>query len=420
MSPPDADVDIVVVGAGAAGLAAARTAMELGLRVTLLEAKDRIGGRAYTDTENFGVPFDHGCNWLHSADVNPLATLARALGFSYLRRRRMQRIWLDGRWATAAERQDRLAYFERNEAAILAAAEKGDGAMSEVIERDERWTPLFDRWIAVTCGVDPEEASTLDTARYRDTGENWPVREGFGALIARYGAGVPVALETPVRRIDWGANPIRIESQGGTVSAESVIVTVSTGVLRDESIRFTPGLPEWKRAAIEAVPMGMANKIALGFDRDPFGVPDNASVSSMATSREVFGFQLRPFGREIAIASVGGRFCSELEREGPRAMADFALAALKDMFGSGIARLVRAQVTTAWESDPTIRGGYSAARPGHAHRRSDLALPLEDRVFFAGEATSPDFFTTAHGAYSSGIAAARDAARILASSGNGP
>ena len=128
-------------------------------------------------------------------------------------------------------------------------------------------------------------------------------------------------------------------------------------------------------------------------------------------------FQIRPFGWNLAIGYVGGSFCSELERAGEAAMTDLALAQLKAIFGSGISRRLVRSACTGWEGDRFIRGGYSAALPGHAHRRADLAGPVADRLFFAGEAASTEFFSTVHGGYLAGIEAARAAAKRLPSPG---
>ncbi len=262
-------------------------------------------------------------------------------------------------------------------------------------------------------GVDPDEASTLDHANYRDTGENWPVRDGYGALVARHAAEVPVETGTPAERIRWGGPAVRVETPKGTLIARAVILTVSTGVLASDLIRFDPPLPEWKRSAIRAVPMGMANKAAFAFSRNVFDIPDDSSATVYADSSRTLGFQIRHFGRNAASGYLGGRLSSELEAAGPGAMAEFALEKLKAMFGSGIAKYLTGTVTTAWESDPCIRGGYSAARPGKAHCRTDLAAPIDDRLFFAGEATSREFFTTVHGAHFSGVEAVESAVRAI-------
>ena len=410
-------VDVAIIGAGVAGLAAARALAGAGLRVVVVEARGRIGGRAHTEILRPGVPFDHGCYWLHSAGLNPLVGIATALGF-HVRRNRFnaasRRIFQGGAWATAAASRAWHRFEARTAKAIDAAGRRGlDIPVAELVDAGSRWAPLYTAWTTATSGIEPEDASTLDFARYRDTNENWPVRDGFGALVARFGAGVPVRLATPVERIDWSAKLPRLETARGTITARAVVVTVSTSVLASR-IRFTPALPAWKRDAIAGLPLGMANKVALAFRAGALPVAPDSSAHVLASPSEPIHFQIRPFGRDLVVGHVGGGFAAALESEGEAATIDFAVECLCAMFGARISRDVIAARATAWRTDVWIGGGYSAARPGAADRRGDLAAPLGERVLFAGEATSSEFYSTAHGAYFSGVAAARNVIELLA------
>ncbi|MFQ5939494.1 MAG: FAD-dependent oxidoreductase, partial [Alphaproteobacteria bacterium] len=175
-------VDLVVIGAGSAGLAAARTAREAGLSVTLLEASHRIGGRAFTDTEAFTFPFDLGCHWMHSASLNPYVEIAESLGHAYTKDGFPRRIHLGDRWATEAECREREAFAERCYEAIKAAADAGrDVAVTEVTAREDRWTPMFDLWTSMYASVDSDQVSTVDSSSYNDTDENWPLVDGYGS-----------------------------------------------------------------------------------------------------------------------------------------------------------------------------------------------------------------------------------------------
>jgi monoamine oxidase len=340
--------------------------------------------------------------------------MADTYGFTYRRSARPRHFWLGDRWATPAERRSAARFVTRGFDAMEKAGAAGrDVAAIEVTDRTSRWTPLLDAWIAVFTSVDSAHASTLDHSNYRDTEENWPMRDGFGALVARYCADVPVALNTPVERIDWSGRRVAVDTPGGFIEARAVIVTVSTGVLAAGTIRFTPALPDGKRTAIEALPTGHANKIALQFDGDVFGdMPRHFRLLSQISGETIL-FQVRPFGWPMAIGFVGGRLSAGLEAAGEQVAIDLALGHLTEAFGSGIARHLRKAAFTGWTGDPWIRGAYSAARPGQAHRRADLAAAIDDRLFFAGEATSLDFFSTAHGAYLTGCAAARAAATAI-------
>ncbi len=413
-------VDVAVVGAGAAGIAAARAVRAAGRSVLVLEAKDRIGGRAWTREILPGVPVDLGAHWLHSADVNPLAALGRAAGFTLGQSDLDREVFFpdEGRWADSAERRERHAFFDRCEAAIAAAAATGpDRPIAAVLPDHPRWRPMFEHWVTVYTGVDADAASVADYVAYRDTHNNWPVREGYGALVARCGDGLPVALAAPVTAIEYGRRPVRLTTPAGTVTAHAVILTVSTGVLAAETIRFDPPLPDWKCSAIDAVPMGSADWVLLAFDRNPFGVEDSRVATIWSGDARTIGFQIRPHGCDLALGYLGGRLCCELERAGPTAMIEFARERLKAAFGSAIDRHLAATLSSAWQADPAVRGAYSAARIGEAHRRADLAQPIDEALFFAGEATDPEFFSTVHGAWRSGERAVAEALQALEARG---
>ena len=241
------------------------------------------------------------------------------------------------------------------------------------------------------------------------------MREGFGALVARWGEGLPVAMGTPVQSIRWDGPGVRLDTPRGTLAARAAIVTVSTGVLSAGDIRFDPPLPDWKRSAIDGLPLGAANKVALRFARDVFGDIESDSFAAFSTATaSAMSVQVRPFGLPMTVGYVGGRFADALEPQGPAAAIALAVEQHKAMFGSDIVREIVASSSTAWRGDPFIRGAYSAARPGMAHLRVDLARPVANRLFFAGEATSTEFYSTVHGACFSGRRAVAEAASAAA------
>ncbi len=405
--------DLAIVGAGSAGLAAAKTARALGLDVVLLEASHRIGGRGYTE-EVAGVAFDLGCHWMHSASLNPYVAIADRFGFTYRKGTFPRGLWIDDHWATPAEWESHDAFRNRSYAAILAAGKAGTGqSIAEATEREDRWTPLLDYWTSIANAVDSDQVTVEDTYNYTETDENWPLKEGFGALIARFGADVPVTLNCAVQRIGWGGREIGLHTARGTVRARRALVTVSTGILGAGDIRVDPALPDWKQAAIAGLPLGTHNRIGLMFDRNLFGPDCPQGAAFLLPGQDPIGFTLGQFGQNEAVAFTGGRHALWLERAGAAASVDFAMAALVKVFGSDIRKHLTRHIVTAWAGDPWTRGSYSAALPGQGHQRAELARPLDDRLFFAGEATSTEFHATAHGAYISGVAAAQDIARSL-------
>jgi monoamine oxidase len=408
-----ASPDVVVVGAGAAGLAAARTALACGLTVVVLEAKRRIGGRAHTDTRRFGIPWDRGAHWLHHADSNPFTAFADAEGFAYDRTALPRRLWSGG-WAEPALEAALDDYYARAFAAIAAAGTAGvDVAAAEVIPPHPRFRAMFDSWSSALNGADPERVSTLDFARYDMNGGNWRVVDGFGALVARFGRGLPVELATPVARIRWGGKEILVDSARGTLRSRAAIVTASTNVLTSGRIAFEPPLPVRQQEALAAVPVGEANKVALMYEGDLPGPPQPYFLRLEHRTHEAMRFEIGALGRNLVIGYLGGRFAAELEAAGADAMTAFATDRLVEVFGVGVRRRILKAATTGWVGDPDIQGGYSCALPGKGHWRPVLSEPLGERVFFAGEACSLEAFGTVHGARASGEAAARAVARRL-------
>jgi monoamine oxidase len=406
--------DVAIVGAGSAGLAAAKTARGLGLDVVVLEASHRIGGRGYTEELAPGVPFDLGCHWMHSASLNPYVAIAEKYGFHYRKGSYPRSLFIDGRKATAAEGAELEEFIDRNHDAVIAAAKEGrDISVADATERDNRWTEVFDYWTTIGNAVDSDQVSVMDTFHYNDTDENWPLREGFGALIARFGADVPVTLNCAVQRIEWGGTEAVLHSSKGPIKARRVIVTVSTGILGAGDIRFDPALPNWKLAAIESLPLGTHNRIGLMLDRDPFGPDFPKGSLLLEEGSEPMGFGIRPFGQDWVVGYTGGRFALWLERAGQAAAVDLAKEKLAKAFGNDIKKYVTRSIVTAWAGDPWVKGSYSAALPGQGHQRPEIARPIEDRLFFAGEATSTEFHATAHGAYITGIDTARKVAKSL-------
>ena len=406
-------VDVVVVGAGAAGLAATRTARELGLDVLTLEAMDRIGGRAFTDSRPFGFPWDAGCHWLHSASSNPFTRFADESGFHYRSTSVPWNSWIDGAPTTAQEEDAVDAFINATLDAATRCGQEGiDIPVADLVDPDSPWLDIFRCQINAEWGVDPRAASTLDLARYRDTGENWPIEEGYGALVARVAGDAvsDVRLNTVVESIDWSGLGVRVTTSEGSVDAAAVIITASTAVLNDGVIGFDPPLPIWKQEAFAAVPLGRANKIAFQPEPGVLAELEEQSVTVPIGANQMIGLRLRPFGRNLVDGYVGGPVCVELEAAGDAAMIDAGLEALATVLGSDARRHVTATAISQWASEPYIRGAYAAAVPSQAERRADLARPLADRLYFAGEATSPEFFTTCHGAWETGVAAAQVAA----------
>ncbi len=402
--------DIVVIGAGAAGLSAGRRLQELGASFAILEAAHRVGGRGFTEEIAPDVPFDLGCHWMHSASLNPFVALADAAGFTYRKGSFERDLRFADDWAASRDPEACDDFYDRSFTALqeVQAADR-DVSVADAVERDNPWTGVFDYWISLNTSHDSDQVSAIDLCSYRDTEEDWPLKEGYGNLIARLAPGLPVRLNAAVKQIDSSGKEIRVTTVRGTLVVKAVIVTVSTGILAGGDIRFTPELPDWKRQAVADLPLGCHNRIGLLFDRNVLGDDHPRNTTLLSSEGEAMAFHIRPFGYDYVVGVTGGRFADWLERAGPEASADLAKENLKKAFGSDITKHVVRHLVSAWRGDPWIRGAYSAARPGAAGQRARLAEAIDGRLFFAGEATSRTFYATAHGAYLSGLRAAEEA-----------
>ncbi len=400
------EVDVAVIGAGSAGIGAARRLAEDGTRrVLVLEARDRVGGRVNTIAPA-GFPLDRGAEWLHSADRNPLSPIAQSLGFSVHRRppEWTSRLARSGQGAEA----DWLATREaQSRARRKAAAESEDRSLASVLPPGGRWNQLLDATSTWGNGAELERVSVKDYVRYDEhsTNTNWRLGEGYGRLFEKLAEGLPIALETPVARIDHRGRAVRLDTAHGAVTAARVIVTVPTSILAGEILRFDPPLPD-KIAAAAGLPLGVDNKLFIGLNGPASGIGRDEFLVGSTTRRETMSYQIRPLDRPAIYCFFGGRFAAGMEREGGAAMFAFAADELAGILGNDIRQRISLLAATGWLSDPWSRGSYSYAAPGHAGDRAVLAAPVDDRLFFAGEATSPNFFSTAHGAFTSGVAAA--------------
>lgn len=403
------EIDVAIVGAGAAGLAAADALAGAPLETLVLEAGPRLGGRAHTASPG-GLALDLGCGWLHSADRNPWTSIAGALGYTVDRTPPRWGEQTEGEGFSQADQATFETAWEAFQAAIAGGARRRvDLPASAWLPESGRFNPLLDAISTYVSGAELDSVSTFDYAAYAaaDTDENWRVREGYGALIAAFGARAPVLLDTPVTAIDHSGRTIRLDTPKGTIGARAVIITVSTAVLARREIAFDPALPE-KTVAAAGLPLGLADKLFLALDEPEVVAPDG-HVFGRLDSAQTGSYLLRPFGLPYIEVFVGGRLARDLSRAGPRAFEAFALEELAGVLGSGVRRTMRAIAATDWLAAPHVGGSYSCARPGHSGDRAALAAPVDDRLFFAGEATSARDFSTAHGAFATG----REAGRVV-------
>lgn len=420
--------DILIIGAGLAGLAAARSLQQAGYRVTVLEGRNRIGGRIWTSHRWPNMPLDLGATWIHGVNGNPLTALADQFQLSRL----------TTRYDAAMTFHPSGQPFDNND---YQQIEQLADRLVAAIEHSQQLTAdqsLFDAVAPLLTEVTAQQQLQLLfllSARYeqefagssRDlsswyhddgtsfSGDDQLFADGFAQIPQILAQGLQIELEQQVESITYDSQTVQVTTAASKIfTADAVLVTVPLGVLKAGKIQFSPELPQAKRHAIDALGMGVLNKCYLRF-AEPFWptdvdwleyVPEQAgawtewvSFSQAAGWPILLGFNAAERGREIESFSDD------------QLVAD-AMQTLKIMFGNDIPAPVDYQITR-WASDPFSLGSYSYysvnATPAH---RTELAEPLNSKVFFAGEATSTQYYSTAHGAYLSGIAAA---ARIMES-----
>jgi monoamine oxidase len=409
-------IDVAVIGAGSAGIAAARCLVAAGFSVQLLEARGRVGGRCVTDTTTLGAAADLGAAWLHFADESPWTQLAREQGLTVIER---DPDWgaqslVAGRRPTAAEQAEAEAGFERCWSQVGAAAEAGlDVPVSDLLPQDG-FRPRFDAVMTWIMGVESPAVSCLDLARYADSAHDWAVAEGIGTLVAGAARGLPVSLSTPVSAVDWSDDGVTLSTSRGLVHARSAIVTLPTSVLARGDIRFRPGLPEAQRTALESLPLGSNNKVFFRFDDTDLPLESSAHCLVRADTSRTVHLGVRPADQPLVMAYFGGDLSRELEAGG--GLEDFARESLVATFGAQLAGRIRGTLITGWDKDPWAGGSYTAARPGAARQREVLASPVSPRLLFAGEACHAHHYGTIYGAWQSGVAAARNLIDTLRSS----
>lgn len=409
--------EVVVVGAGAAGLAAARDLGAAGRRVLMLEARDRIGGRAFTDG-SLGAAWDRGCSRLHASAINPWVGYARQNGFELVADRLQRHVYEGARRLGGAETAGYRAVKARLQQELTDAGRRGldipaAAALTQVTKADP-WYPLAAADVAAWEGTEPANFSTLDRYQFIERGEDLLIPRGYGTLLAHYGRDLEVRLRTPVGRIRWGGRGVAVETPVGVVNARAVVVALPVAVIAAGAIAFEPQLPAEVLAAHHDLPLGLMNKVALRFRRNVFPREEPEFLRLQRRDGRGMSYQTRLPGSQVCVATAAGSLAYELEAAGEAAAIEHALGELVTMLGSDLRRHFERGVATAWSIDPYSRGSYSYCLPGRYGARALLTRPLAGRLVFAGEHTEQGAYGTLHGARLSGERAARQVLGLLA------
>ncbi len=406
--------DVVVIGAGAAGIAAARRLAAANVRVAVLEATDRVGGRCQTDTTTFGVPFDRGAHWLYSQDTNPVAKLARSVGMEIYPAPPSQKIRIGRRNARSGEVEDYLASLVRANRAIQDPGRRSDTAALDALPKDlGSWQGTLAFVLGpAAISKDLSEVSAFDLARQEPRDAGAFCRQGLGTLLARLAQTVPVSLSTPVTRLSWQGKNLEIETPAGRLNPRAVIVTASTSVLGSGSIKFVPDLPKRQLDAIAKLSLGSYDHIALELADNPLGLQRDDLVIEQSENNRTALLLANIGGSSVCLLDVAGSFGRALSDQGNDAMIAFAIEWLTKLYGSDIKASLKRRAVTRWNAAPYVGGAMSMAAIGNQGARRILTEPLGG-LFFAGEATHETQAGTVGGAWDSGERAADAVLRRL-------
>ena len=406
------EADIVIVGGGAAGVGAARWLASSGLSALLLEASPRLGGRAFTQ-EIRGLDLDLGCGWLHSADRNSWAAIAKSAGLSLDQSRAAWGVQYRDLGFPPSEQAAAWQAFEAWTQRLASSPPANDVA-ADALDPGNPWNTHIRAIVSYISGASLEKLSAADYVAYDESSSesNWRIRTGYGALIARsFPRKVALSLSAPVESLSLMPEGVKVTTNTGTVRARAAILTVSTAVLAGDTLRLPGELDPWREAA-RMLPLGLNEKLFLEIVGDaPFEAETH--VTGNPRDSRTASYYIRPFGRPVIECYFGGERAQALCEQGIAEGFEFAIEQLANLFGSDIRASLKPLLASAWSQTTRIGGAYSYALPGQVGARKILARLYDNRVFFAGEATSPGDFSTAHGAHDSGVRSADEAIAAL-------
>ena len=394
--------DVVVVGAGAAGISAAYTLIGKGLEVIVVEATERIGGRCWTDLETFGVPYDVGAHWLHYGDRNFFLEYGKNNGFDLYPDARNFSLYKQNQRQPngfSAIQNSHDEYWSAIQQAIDSNHDISVADATASLSSERISDFIYGPWII---GKEIHEFSVFEFSGPLGDSD-WFCRQGFGTIVSHYGAKVPVSLKTKVNSIDWSGDRLKVKTNRGIIGTRAVIVTVSTGTLSGGGIQFSPNLPIAKQEAFHAVSMGCYEHVVLQFTEDScLRQPDSYIIRMPDSTREGFGALANICNSDLTFCDIGGSFARELIPRGEEACIDYALGELVEIFGSSIRKNFIKGTASAWLEHPYTLGSYASAEPGAFQMRTTLNEPVAERIFFAGEACHSSMWATVAGAYASG------------------
>lgn len=423
--PLSTSASVLVLGAGIAGLAAARALTEQGRSVIILEARNRVGGRMWTDS-SLGVPLDLGASWIHGVNGNPITKLAKQFGVKTVPTDDENSIMFnaDGSEYSDVEWEETESLFEEiyEEVALMQEETENDTSLQDAFDAvlseydlsDEQMRRLnYYAYLGTSLeyGADMNDLSLWEWDQDEEFGgEEVIFPGGYNQITNGLAKGLDIRLETVVKTIRYGDDGVVVETTAGDFVADQAVVTFPLGVLKQASVKFEPPLPESKQSAIQKLAMGVLNKVYLRFPE----VFWDENVETISYLGDVLGewsdwLSFVPFtGEPVLMAFHGGDKGFALENLSDDVIVAGAMKTLQVMFGESVPEPIGVLITR-WGKDPFALGAYSHIPPFASGEDYDaLFEPVDDKLYFAGEATSREYPSTVHGAYLSGLAAARE------------
>ena len=410
------ETDVAIIGAGAAGIAAARKVAAGGKRFALIEASSQIGGRCVTESRTFGVPFDRGARWIHMPDINPVAKLSARSGLDIYPAPPGQKLRIGKRYAREGEMEEYLSTIVRANRAIQEAARgKTDVACAKALPKDlGEWRPAVDFVLGpYGCGKNLDDVSAVDFARSLERDADAFCRQGFGALLAKLAAELPVQLDTPVTRIVSGRSAIEVTTTRGVIYAKAAVITASTAVLTAGKIKFAPDFPKRQLDAAAKLPMGSYDHVAIELKGNPLQLANDDLVFDKAANARTAALLANVSGTPLCLVEVAGKLGRELSAQGDAAMFDFAQNWLAELYGADVKKAIGRTFVTRWNAEPFVLGAFASAAPGAQPSRKILMEPVLGRLFLAGEAVHETLWGTVGGAWESGERAADAALKLV-------
>ena len=421
-------VDVLIIGAGMAGVSAAATLRAAGKTVHILEARNRIGGRMWS-WRNWGAPVELGANWIETAKGNPLVKLAKEAGVAtHADPEEAEELFIDtvaGRSLSESEAEELYDQIESMLDALIEAAEERDPDQDTSLRDALNDLPAYKKLnddrrrliesvltqvVSDEFGAEADKLSWLgyDAGEAAYSGGNQFVIGGYDGIPTMLAGDTPIEYETVVDKISWDKNGVRVAAGDNVWEADAVIVTVPLGVLKSQSITFEPALPAKYANALNQLEMGLLDRCVMKFDEVFWDT--EYTTFSVAGPDPAAWYQFIPLNGPLGIPALAafnsGRNAWDLETKSDDEIKAEMLAVIKAAFN--VEPTVVDMVITRWGQDPFARGAYSYVPVGGvATARNVLAEPVSDQLYLAGEAYTDTDPSSVHGAYNSGIATAK-------------